>query len=308
MPGSRLMVLFLILALFTSCSSAPEAGNETLEKKNRAAENTEFGNSYFNQANYAQALNFFTLALNDNISVDNEEGIIQSYNSIGKVYLALSDLPAAERNFSQALTMAYKAGVAPLIAQSANNLAEVYLIRNELDKSLGFFQEAMKQIDTESPGSDGAIIFHNMGCVYKKMGKLDEALKLFQNALEVNLKLKRFEEAASNYYMISSVYSKRGDYTMALDYAGQALDLDKRVENSLGIAKDLLALGIISSKAGKYEEACNHFKRSYQVYQTLSLTRECRKVIPFIITACEISGRSEEADQYRRLFEETQAQ
>ncbi len=308
MPGSRLLVLFLIPALFVSCSSAPEPSDEILEKKNRAAENTEFGNTYFNQANYTMALNFFTLALNDNISVDNERGIIQSYNSIGKVCMALSELPSAERNFSRALALAYKTGDAPLIAQSANNLGEVYLIRNEIDKSMGLIQEAMNQIDAQNPGSDGAIIFHNMGCIYKKKEKFDEALNFFQNALEVNLKLKRFEEAASNYYMISSVHSKRGDYTKALDYAGRALDLDKQVENSLGIAKDLLALGIISSKAGRYEEACNYFKRSYQVYETLSLTRECRKIIPFIITACEITGKTEEADRYRLLFEETRVQ
>ena len=37
-------------------------------------------------------MNFYKLALTENISIDNEEGMAKSYNDIGKVYTALGDI------------------------------------------------------------------------------------------------------------------------------------------------------------------------------------------------------------------------
>ena len=73
----NIILVLLAFTLIVSCSSAPKQTEEITDKKHRAAEYTKFGNSYYNEGRYNQALQFFTLALNDNISVDNEEGIVR---------------------------------------------------------------------------------------------------------------------------------------------------------------------------------------------------------------------------------------
>ncbi len=310
----RLLAACLLAAILLSCSSAPKKTDVVLEKKNLAAEYTEFGNSYFNQGNYNQALEFFVLALSANISVDNEEGIAQSQNSIGKVLVAIGELDLAEQKFSQSLDLAYKIDSPLLIIQSANNLGEVHMQRGDLQKAVSLFQEALKQINDPGRGpsgkedkrGEGAIVFHNLGSAYKKLNELDKALEFLGNAVEINLELKRFEELASNYYMIASIHSKNGDYETALNYANLALQNDKIVENSLGIGKDLYALGAIKAKAGQHEQAYDFFYKSYQVYQALTVYREILKILPHLILAAENTGRDEEAEQYRSLYGEYQ--
>ena len=123
-------VVFSCFLLF-ACSSVPDQPKETVEKKNRAAEYTKAGNSYFNQGQYTQALQFFNLALNDNISVDNEAGIIQSYNSIGKVYMAAGYLDEAEQNFRSAAILAQ-------ILQDAQVVHRLDLILHQVPRQIPF--------------------------------------------------------------------------------------------------------------------------------------------------------------------------
>ena len=301
-------VLFGLAAglLLVSCSSAPKAPDQTTEKKNRAAEYTEAGNAYFSEGRYRQALQFFNLALNDNISVDNEEGIARSYNSIGKVYLAAGYLEEADQQFRRARAQAEKLGDPLLIAQSKNNLAEAYLERGQLEEAEVLLEEATAAIEGQEAAAELAIIYHNLGSVYKKRGMLQEAIRYFSRALELNTGLKRYAEMASNHYMIASIHSKREDYAAARASIDLALGLDKRVENSIGIGKDLLARGIIEEKAGNNELAYESYEKSLQVYQAMHLYRAAAGVLPYLINLAERLGKEEEALRYRDLQKQFQ--
>ncbi len=302
-----IILVFLAFTLMLSCSSAPKQREEITDKKNRAAEYTKFGNAHYNEGRYKQALQFFTLALNDNISVDNEEGIVLSYNSIGKVYMAVGYDDQAEDNFSRAVTLAEKLGNPGLIAQSRTSLAEVYLERGDLDEAEFLLEEALLGIEEGGPpGQDLAIIYHNIGTVYKKRGMLEEANDNFQRALEINLNLKQYAEIASNYYMIASIHSKRGDYALAREMIDLALSYDKRVENSLGIGKDLFAKGMIEEKAGNDLQAYESFEKSFQVYRAMYLYRDAADVLPYLISLAERLGKDEEALGYRQQQEQLQ--
>ncbi|MBN2050709.1 MAG: tetratricopeptide repeat protein, partial [Spirochaetales bacterium] len=87
MKMKRYLVLALLAAVLAACSSAPKEDGTVREIKNQAAEYGEYGNRYYLAADYDQALKFFSLALEMNLSVDNTPGIVESHNSLGKVYL-----------------------------------------------------------------------------------------------------------------------------------------------------------------------------------------------------------------------------
>ncbi|MFN2311941.1 MAG: hypothetical protein ABR590_07780, partial [Spirochaetia bacterium] len=65
-------VLLLILVTFGACSSSPDQPEGVFTVRNQAARNLEFGNSYFERAEYEQATRFFRLALRQNASVDHQ--------------------------------------------------------------------------------------------------------------------------------------------------------------------------------------------------------------------------------------------
>ncbi|MBN2534732.1 MAG: tetratricopeptide repeat protein [Spirochaetales bacterium] len=304
-----LFIFFLIMSLFC-CSSVPEQAEEVVAKKNSAAEYAGYGNNYYNQGMYVQALHFFALSLAYNGAVYHEAGMIQSYNSIGKVYIVLGSMEKAEKSFTDALELAMLIKDAGLIAQSINNLGELYLKQDNYDLALEKFTEALSYVKN-LPIDKVAIIYHNMGIVYKRKDDTKTALDYFKRALKINLGKNYHEEIASNYYMISSIYSGNGDYKTALTYVLKALEEDRKVENSLGIAKDFQALGIIVLKTGKEDEAYNYFQNSLYVYTSLkkiypnfTLAKEIMMCLEYLIPLAEKMDTQDKVKEYRALFEE----
>ncbi|HUX51580.1 MAG TPA: hypothetical protein VMW73_12335, partial [Spirochaetia bacterium] len=77
--------LLLISALLISgCSSLPANSGVVNVVKNRAAQYATTGNQFYARGEYEQALKLFQLARDTNLSIDDREGAVTSYNSIGK--------------------------------------------------------------------------------------------------------------------------------------------------------------------------------------------------------------------------------
>jgi tetratricopeptide (TPR) repeat protein len=76
------------------------------------------------------------------------------------------------------------------------------------------------------------------------------------------------------------------------------------MESSLGIAQDLAALGLLHRKQGDAEAALEAYRRSLQVYQSLGLAGEVRRLLPALIELAEQAGYAGEAQGYRRLAAE----
>ena len=132
----RLLTILAAAGLLCSaCSSAPPKPDAATDVKNSAAEATEFGNQNYRQGRYDLALSFFLQALELNISVDNEPGVIQSYASIGRVYVALDRIDLAEETLLKALPRARAQGNPELLFVAANNLGELYLRKGDPARS-----------------------------------------------------------------------------------------------------------------------------------------------------------------------------
>jgi tetratricopeptide (TPR) repeat protein len=298
---------FLIVVLCLSsigCSSLPE--NEKTDRetgiKNRAAEYTRFGNGFYAQAEYLQALDFYRMALNENISVDNEPGIIKSYNDLGKTYAAMGDLEAAADNYLEGYRIARDIGDPSLLILCEANLGEVFLREGDPDRAIEIFSRALERSFDETARS--AILFHNAGQAYKIKGDLERAEELILEALRINTEAEEYREMASNYYALASIASKRGEFDRAVDYALSALENDKRMENSVGIAADLKALGLIYSRKGDAAEAYEYMKKGFLVYETLGITTQLVDILQHLEDLALALDRPAEAEVYRESLED----
>ncbi len=309
-PATRLLLLSLLslLAALAGCSTAPKRPTEVVERKERAAQYAAAGNARYARGDYRQALTLFRLALNENLAVDHSQGITSSYNSLGKAHLALGELEQAERYFREAQRLADKLSDPRLQAQSSSNLAEIDLARGQAGEAEELLRAALARLPAGDPGPEQAILFHNLGAALKAQERLPEALGFFQQALDLNLRHERFGEAASNHYMIASIHSKQGDPAAAIASLEEALRYDRLMERSLGIAEDLAALGLLYRRLGREEEALDSYRRSLQVYQSLSLAEPARRLLPALIELAERAGFTGEAQSYRRLAAEPERQ
>jgi len=292
-----------ILVMALSCSSAPPKRDTVANVKNQAAEASVFGNEYFQQGRYDLALQSFARALEYNTSVDNTEGIIRSYDSIGRVHMAVGDLERAEELFARAREMAREEGGTLLFA-STNSLGEVYLRKGEPQKALSIFQEALAIPAARLTAEQTGVLSHNLGTAQMNLGNGAEALALFEKSLSINLANKLFEAAAADCYMMASLRSKEGDLAGARKDGERALQYDKQVENSPGIVLDLYALGTIALRSGDPESAYDYFRRSYLAATALGARAQMRKALERLVETGDALGRSEEAEGYRKTLEE----
>lgn len=284
-----------------ACSTAPRQSDTVTVVRDQAAEAAKAGNAYYRQGRWELALEFFTQALDANLSIDNEAGAVQSYNSIGKVYLDVDRYDEAEAAFRRALATAARLGGQPLFL-TTNNLGELALHRGDARGALEIFEGLLAGSLKDVPQDQVRLLYHNIGSACKATGDYARSLEWLHKALAIDRALELHWEAAADHYMIASVYSKQGDYTSAAEHAQLALEYDKRIENVLDIMKDLAALGLISMKAGDPAAAFVYYERSYLAAVRRGGAGDIRSALEGLIASGEALGKAAEVAAYRKAL------
>lgn len=293
-----LAIIPAVLAV-AACSSAPKGAGPVYAKRDQAAQYEKQGDSVFAAGNYPDAMSFYRQALETNVSIDNDPGIIVSRNAIGKTYAAAGDAKDARDEFEAALSLARRLGSPVLQAQSLAFLAELDLAAGRSDEAMAGLAAAR----TLAAGDEAttAVIDHDQGIAYKQKGEYPKALECLDRAAAVNLKLGRRAEYASNQYLIASVRLKSGDPAGARRAAATALAADKEIENSLSIATDYYALGKISLAEAKDQEAYACFQKALQVELVVNMPDEALKSLDELIPLARKLGKDGEAKDHQAM-------
>jgi tetratricopeptide (TPR) repeat protein len=300
--SARFAAVLALAALALSaaaCSSAPKGSRPVYAKRDQAAQYEKQGDSVFAAGNYPDAMSFYRQALETNISIDNDEGVIVSRNAIGKTYAAAGDEKDAREEFDTALALARRLGLGVQEAQSLAFLAELDLAAGRTDAAMSGLGSARALAGGDE--ATGAVIDHDLGIAYKQKGDYPKALELLEKAAAVNLRLSRKAEYASNQYLIASVRLKLGDPAKARQAAMAALATDKEIENSLSIATDYYALGRISLAEAKDDEAYACFQKALQVELIVNMADESLKSLGELIPLAKKLGKADEAKDYQAM-------
>ena len=294
-------ISFFLTAIFflfiISCSSAPKKASEVNTRKNRAADFIDFGNRYFKDGLYNQALVFFNMALDENIAADFEPGISKVKSSIGRTSLLIGDISNAEKYINEGYYLAKKLGDNELIAISANNFAELNIFKNLISEAEKLIFESIAHAKTKS--TIQAESFHTLALIERKKGESEKALSTINKAIEINKDNKNYSNLAANYYFVASIYSQDNNYDKAVEMLNMALKEDRRIENSFGIAKDYKALGIVSLKNNKKEEAYSFFIKSLDIFKVIKNFEEQKGVLDLLITTSADLGKTSDSNNFK---------
>ncbi len=285
----------LLLAL-ASCSTAPKPTAEVVVRKNQAAEYSKLGDGFLAKRDYASALRFYEESLRENKSVDNEEGVVASLNSIGRVYLAAGRTDEAEATFREALDYAGPLRNPSFRALSMANLGEVLYARGEREEALALFQEALPLASRDERTL--AVLLHDRAVVYRDQGLWYEAESDLRRAAGINQRLKRLSEYGANLYVLGNIQLKRGNAQAALATVKQALAADKTAENAAGIAADLEALASLSRKLEQPQEAFNFYRRAFDVFVSMDSGRDALRCARALESLAGELSRDQDARRY----------
>lgn len=298
----KLIIIFILALLCWSCSTAPKKQDGSNARKNKAADMLVFGNNYFIQGQYTQALIFFAVALDEYTAADYKIGIIKSMNLIGKTEFLLGDTAAASKKIKEAYQLSKTVGDKDLSALSALNMADISNAEGKQQETEKYLSEAATFAEPNS--LIRAEIYHSAAIAEKEKGNIENAIFAIDEAIKINKKLKIHLNLAANYYFIASIYSKKGDYIKAIENLQFAIVEDRIEENAFGLGKDYKGLGIVQEKNSNLEDAYTAFVTSLRIFTVLDNKEEINSLLGYIIKLAEKLNKAEDIKYYKALLAE----
>jgi tetratricopeptide (TPR) repeat protein len=293
----------LLLVLLAACSSAPPPPEGITDRKNQAADFLKSGQAAFQAAQYAQALQYYQLALDLNTAVDNVSGMAVAWNSVSTVQTAMGRTTDAKASLNQARDLANASGDRKIILQ-----VEVNFIQADL--AAGNTDSAAKRLEALKPfpeSAEGASLEHAQGTLLKAIDQPIQALAAYDRAIALNKRFSLKQDMATNHFMKASVYDKLERWPEALNELQVALGLDRLMENTLGIGIDWRAIGTVSLKMGKTADAFDAYVRATRLFQAAGLPDQQKRTVQMLLPVTVSLGRTEETARYKAMLDKLNA-
>ncbi len=288
------------LLFMPGCSSVPKDRQPVTEKQAKAVSFSEFGTGYFAEGRYADALNFFSYALREQILADNRPGIIDSYYDIGRCHMEMGNGEEAEASFREGIRLAEREELTDRRGRGLVLSGELELSRGNPEGAAENFNEAIGLLQELKKGGEKelAVAYHDLGAALKQSGSPAEAEAALLTSLAMNRKAGAGQEEANNLFMLASVLSTQNRNREALDRLEEALAIDRRLERSIPIAEDLRAIGIVAERLDLIDKAYTSYGQSFMIYNALDLPERAAEVLRMLSLLAERSGDEERSSKY----------
>jgi tetratricopeptide (TPR) repeat protein len=282
MVMKRLSFLFIFLAFFSGCSSAPKKATEIFTDRNTAIKQLELANLTANRGRYEDALVILEGARKLALSTDDPSLRLNTSISRGNFLFALDRREEAFAEWKSASDEGDASGQPVLAA-----LARIYLIRASvlLDTEEGAANvgELKDQLSREmaavrSDANATAVGNITLGLAEKQIGRWEEAESAVRKALSYHEKELFLEETAYDWFLIASIRSMAGNYDASLEALDMAIGFDRRAENGFGLASDWQAVGDVLLKAGRNAESAAAWRRAAEIYRAIGLNSLAEKL------------------------------
>ena len=270
------LVIFILLAGFSGCSSAPKRPAEDFTIRNMASNQLNFAEKAANQGRFEDALLFLDEARRLTLSTDDPALRIRTSICNGNYLFSLGRETEAFQSLEAAAAEADASGQGNLAA-----LARIYAIRAKLvllsntGKDADAAAQELKtrlvkeQAAIKSDPLTSAAGHVTMGFAERQLRRWAEAESAVKQGLEIHEKNRYLEDAAYDWFLIASIRSQAGNYSAALEALNKAIHFDRRAENGFGLASSWQAMGDVYKKAGKAEESQKAYNRAAEIFEAI---------------------------------------
>jgi len=263
---ASIFLIFLIILVFVSCSSAPKNAGDIFNLRSQAEALLDSANKDAGRGNFENALLLLDECKRLGILSDDLSLIIRCCLSRGNVLLTLGKTNEAFAEWEYAIGIAQKFGNAELLSVS-----KIYRARGNLVSGRVDAQAVLDEVNRESANIKNDKLFlafswHVKGLALRSLGSYRQAEDSFRRSLEIHEKDSSLENASYDWYTIASVRSLAGDTTGALAALDASIELDRRIENSWGLAASWRAKGDVYRKASRDTDAQEAYRHALAIY------------------------------------------
>jgi len=262
---TKLLLFTVVLALFARGAGFAQTVAEWNDK----------GVQYYNQGDYARAIDCFLEAKNilEKTLGKNHPDYATSLNNLGISYLNTGNYAQAERHHLEALSIREKTlgKDHPSYATSLNSLGELYRSMGNYARAERYHLEALsireRALGKEHPSY--ATSLNNLGALYSSMGNYAQAERHYLEALSIREKTigKDHPSYAGSLNSLGLLYDNMGDYARAERYYLEALSIREKAlgKDHPNYAIVLINLGGLYDSMGNYVLAERYYKEGLAI-------------------------------------------
>lgn len=219
------------------------------------------GNIYIHLGDYAKALDYYQNALKIYEQSTNENGLATSYNNIGLVFFKLGDHKKALDYYERSLKLREASDDIHAQALTLNNIGEVYRTTKEYEKALSYYSRSLKLHKDFGGTHRAAVSINHIGMLYFAMGDYDKALTYLGQSLSIESQFGNRYGEAETMIALGSVYVKMNQNEQAFEYLNRSLKIGEEIGAKPVICNAHKALSEIYKQLGEYEKALLHFEK-----------------------------------------------
>ncbi|MBK7214888.1 MAG: tetratricopeptide repeat protein [Bacteroidales bacterium] len=209
---------------------------------------------YFLTSNLQMAMQSAQDARNMALKLDSKLDLAISNDAIGIVYYDIGDKKKSSEYFFESLKIYETLNDKNGMGQSYCRIGTLYLDQNEYDKALEYYYQSVKLAREIDSKEGIASNLNNVAKVYNVQKEYKKALSHYSEALKINQSTGNLNLEASNYLNISDVYSNEGEYKLALEYVLKARNIYQKIGNDLRIARCYISEANIYLKLGRIKD------------------------------------------------------
>ncbi|MCG3165919.1 MAG: Photosystem I assembly protein Ycf3 [Bacteroidia bacterium] len=230
--------------------------------------------------------------------IDDKKGMASANNNLGVLYKVQGEFNKALQYFEKALEINNKAKETSGLIMVLGNIANIHRQTGNDSKAIEYNKKALQIAEETGDKKNLSLLTNNIGLVYEKQGKYDDALKYFMKSVMLKESIGDTKGIASTYSNIGNLYRAKGDQNNAVKYQKIALDLIAN-SNAKPLEKDIYKeISQSYAKIGDYEEAYKNHLKFFQLHDEL-FSQEARNRLNELVTGYETEKSRREAEIFK---------
>lgn len=199
----------------------------------------ELANTYNIKGKPVDANSYFSLAIELNRKLSDQEQLASNLNNLGANYYILGDYERSIDLMFEALSVSKKMGDKKAEVSVLRRIGVLYSMVNDIERAIEYTMKGLHGYEQMGDAHGMSTCYSNLGTFHYERsqlnGKKDEKVQLdsslfyHRKSFDINKRLELKSELARNYTNISNVYSLQGKVDESYDYNQRALELYKEI-------------------------------------------------------------------------------